>query len=417
MSKVDSTMDVTVDDIVFGEDLTVNAVLPADATGEVVITVDGTPYTATIIDGKATGTIKDLTAGDYTVSVKYAGDDKYTGVEFTGVVNVAKADAALNVIINNVDYGNVFTVNAVLTGVNNAPLTGDVIVTVNGKDYTVNVVNGKGNVTGVKLAAGTYDFTAKFAGDNNYNDVGDSGNFKVNKVDSVIDVAVSDIKVGEDAVITVKLLSDATGNVTVNVNGKDYTEPVVNGMANVKVSGLKADTYDVIVKYSGDNNYNDAVATSSFTVSKVDPTMDVTVDGIVFGEDLTVEAVLPVDATGEVVIAVDGNSITQQLLPNGKATQVVKDLTANNYTISVKYTGNNKYTPIEITKNISVAKADANLDVSIADVDYKNIFTIEAVLTGINGVKLTGDVIINVNNKLYTVKVVRSEKALLQVMH
>ena len=31
-----------------------------------IITVDGTPYTATIIDGKATGTIKDLTAGDYT---------------------------------------------------------------------------------------------------------------------------------------------------------------------------------------------------------------------------------------------------------------------------------------------------------------------------------------------------------------
>ena len=39
-------------------------------------------------------------------------------------------------------------------------------------------------------------------------------------------------------VITVKLLSDATGSVTVNVNGKDYTGTVVNGIANVKVSGL-----------------------------------------------------------------------------------------------------------------------------------------------------------------------------------
>ncbi len=107
------------------------------------------------------------------------------------------------------------------------------------------------------------------------------------------------LKLGKDAVITVKLLSDATGNVTVNVNGKNYNGTVINGMANVKVSGLKADTYDVAVKYSGDNNYNDAVATSSFTVSKVNPTMDVTVDGIVFGEDLTVEAVLPADATGK----------------------------------------------------------------------------------------------------------------------
>ena len=402
--KITPDMDVTVNNIVFGEDLTVNAVLPADATGEVVITVNGKDYHVAIDNGEAVQVVKDLAAGDYTVAVKYAGDDKYAGVEFTDIVNVAKADAALNVIINNVDYGNVFTVNAVLTGVNNAPLTGDVIVTVNGKDYTVNVVNGKGNVTGVKLAAGSYDFTAKFAGDNNYNAVSDSGNFKVNKVDSVIDVAVSDIKVGEDAVITVKLLSDATGNVTVNVNGKNYNGTVIHGMANVKVSGLKADTYDVAVKYSGDNNYNDAVATSSFTVSKVDPTMDVTVDGIVFGEDLTVEAVLPADATGKVVIVVDGTPYTANIT-DGKATQVVKDLTAGYHTVSVKYDGDDKYNDVVVDGFVIVDKAQPVLGVVIADVNYGNEFAIEATLTGVNSTPLTGNVIVTVNGKFYVVNV------------
>ena len=404
VSKITSDMDVTVNNIVFGEDLIVDAVLPADATGEVVITVNGKDYHVAIDNGEAVQVVKDLAAGDYTVAVKYAGDDKYAGVEFTDIVNVAKADAALNVIINNVDYGNVFTVNAVLTGVNNAPLTGDVIVTVNGKDYTVNVVNGKGNVTGVKLAAGSYDFTAKFAGDNNYNAVSDSGNFKVNKVDSVIDVAVSDIKVGEDAVITVKLLSDATGSVTVTVNGKDYTEPVVNGVVNVKVSGLKADTYDVAVKYSGDNNYNDAVATSSFTVSKVDPTMDVTADDIVFGEDLTVEAVLPADATGKVVIVVDGTPYTANIT-DGKATQVVKDLTAGYHTVSVKYDGDDKYNDVVVDGFVIVDKAQPVLGVVIADVNYGNEFAIEATLTGVNSTPLTGNVIVTVNGKFYVVNV------------
>ena len=404
VSKITSDMDVTVNNIVFGEDLIVDAVLPADATGEVVITVNGKDYHVAIDNGEAVQVVKDLAAGDYTVAVKYAGDDKYAGVEFTDIVNVAKADAALNVIINNVDYGNVFTVNAVLTGVNNAPLTGDVIVTVNGKDYTVNVVNGKGNVTGVKLAAGSYDFTAKFAGDNNYNAVSDSGNFKVNKVDSVIDVAVSDIKVGEDAVITVKLLSDATGNVTVNVNGKNYNGTVIHGMANVKVSGLKADTYDVAVKYSGDNNYNDAVATSSFTVSKVDPTMDVTVDGIVFGEDLTVEAVLPADATGKVVIVVDGTPYTANIT-DGKATQVVKDLTAGYHTVSVKYDGDDKYNDVVVDGFVIVDKAQPVLGVVIADVNYGNEFAIEATLTGVNSTPLTGNVIVTVNGKFYVVNV------------
>ena len=402
--KITPDMDVTVDGAVFGEDLTVVAVLPADATGEVVITVNGKDYSVVIENGVASATVPGINAGYYTIVVKYAGDNNYNAVDVTKGVNVAKADAALNVIINNVDYGNVFTVNAVLTGVNNAPLTGDVIVTVNGKDYTVNVVNGKGNVTGVKLAAGSYDFTAKFAGDNNYNAVSDSGNFKVNKVDSVIDVAVSDIKVGEDAVITVKLLSDATGSVTVNVNGKDYTEPVVNGIANVKVSGLKADTYDVIVKYSGDNNYNDAVATSSFTVSKVDPTMDVTVDGIVFGEDLTVEAVLPVDATGKVVIVVDGTPYTANIT-DGKATQVVKDLTAGYHTVGVKYGGDDKYNDVVVDGFVIVDKAQPVLGVVIADVNYGNEFAIEATLTGVNSTPLNGNVIVTVNGKFYVVNV------------
>ena len=402
--KITPDMDVTVDGAVFGEDLTVVAALPADATGEVVITVNGKDYSAVIENGVASATVSGINAGYYTVSVKYAGDNNYNAVDVTKGVNVAKADAALNVIINNVDYGNVFTVNAVLTGVNNAPLDTNIIVTVNGKNYIVAIVNGKGTFHADKLAAGSYDFTAKFAGDNNYNAVSDSGKFNVNKVDSAIDVAVSDIKVGEDAVITVKLLSDATGNVTVNVNGKNYNGTVINGMANVKVSGLKADTYDVAVKYSGDNNYNDAVATSSFTVSKVDPTMDVTADDIVFGEDLTVNAVLPADATGKVVIVVDGTSYTANIT-DGKATQVVKDLTAGYHTVGVKYGGDDKYNDVVVDGFVIVDKAQPVLGVVIADVNYGNEFAIEATLTGVNSTPLNGNVIVTVNGKFYVVNV------------
>ena len=403
--KITPDMDVTVEDIVFGEDLIVNAVLPGDATGEVVITVGGTSYTVDINDGKATQVVKDLAAGYHTITVKYAGDDNYNAVDVTKGVNIAKADPALNVIIDSVDYGNVFTVNAVLTGVNNAPLDTNIIVTVNGKNYIVAIVNGKGTFHADKLAAGSYNFNARFAGSNNYNDVSDSGKFNVYKVDSAIDVAVSDIKVGEDAVITVNLLGDATGEVTVTVDGKDYTANVVNGRATVSVPDLKASNYDVVVKYSGDNNYNAAVATSSFTVSKVDSTMDVTVNDIVFGGDLTVDAVLPVDATGEVIITVDGTSYTAGI-NDGKATQVVKDLTAGSHVVVVKYAGDDKYTAVEIAKGVNVDKADAALNVVIADVDYGNEFVIEATLTGVNDAKLTGDVIININNKLYTVHVV-----------
>ena len=404
VSKVDSTMDVTVNDIVFGGDLIVDAVLPGDATGEVVITVNGVDYPVPIVDGKATGTIGGLAAGDYPVTVKYAGDDKYVGVEITEGVNVAKAQPVLGVVIADVDYGNGFVIEATLTGVNSAPLSGNVIVTVAGKEYTVKVTDGKGIATGDKLAAGTYAFAAAWAGDDNYNIVTENGDFKVNKIDSSVAVNVNNIKVGEELTITVNVPSDATGDVTVSVDGKEYKVAIENGKAVKTISGLKADDYTVTVKYSGDNNYNAAVAASSFTVSKVDSTMDVTVNDIVFGGDLIVDAVLPGDATGEVVITVNGVDYPVPIV-DGKATGTIGGLAAGDYPVTVKYAGDDKYVGVEITEGVNVAKAQPVLGVVIADVDYGNGFVIEATLTGVNNAPLSGNVIVTVAGKEYIVEV------------
>ena len=405
VDKVLANLNMHVEDITFGENGLVIITLPSDIDGSIVtVNVNGKVYPVTVENGFAKLPLRELNAGDYTISAVFAGNDKYLPGVSNALLTVSKADPALNVLISDVGYDGVFNINVALTGVDAIGLNGNVIVTVNNKDYSVNIVNGKGTAVGVKLAAGTYDFTAAWAGNDNYNAVGDSGKFSVAKVDSIIDVAVSDIKVGEDAVISVKLLSDATGRVTVTVNGKDYTETVVNGVANVKVADLKAGTYDVAVKYSGDNNYNAAVATSSFTVSKVDSTMDVTVNDIVFGGDLIVDAVLPGDATGEVVITVNGVDYHVSI-ENGKATGTISGLAAGDYPVTVKYVGDDKYTGVEVAENVNVAKAQPVLGVVIADVDYGNGFVIEATLTGVNSAPLSGNVIVTVAGKEYTVKV------------
>ena len=405
VDKVLANLNIHVEDITFGENGLVIITLPSDIDGSIVtVNVNGKVYPVDIENGFGKLPLRELDAGDYTISAVFAGNDKYLPGVSNALLTVSKADPALNVLISDVGYDGVFNINVALTGVDAIGLNGNVIVTVNNKDYSVNIVNGKGTAVGVKLAAGTYDFTAAWAGNDNYNAVGDSGKFSVAKVDSIIDVAVSDIKVGEDAVISVKLLSDATGSVTVTVNGKDYTETVVNGVANVKVADLKAGTYDVAVKYSGDNNYNAAVATSSFTVSKVDSTMDVTVNDIVFGGDLIVDAVLPDDATGEVVITVNGVDYHVSI-ENGKATGTISGLVAGDYTVAIKYVGDDKYVGVEVAENVNVAKAQPVLGVVIADVDYGNGFVIEATLTGVNSAPLSGNVIVTVAGKEYTVKV------------
>ena len=405
VDKVLANLNIHVEDITFGENGLVIITLPSDIDGSIVtVNVNGKVYPVDIENGFGKLPLRELDAGDYTISAVFAGNDKYLPGVSNALLTVSKADPELNELISDVGYDGVFNINVALTGVDAIGLNGNVIVTVNNKDYSVNIVNGKGTAVGVKLAAGTYDFTAAWAGNDNYNAVGDSGKFSVAKVDSIIDVAVSDIKVGEDAVISVKLLSDATGSVTVTVNGKDYTETVVNGVANVKVADLKAGTYDVAVKYSGDNNYNAAVATSSFTVSKVDSTMDVTVNDIVFGGDLIVDAVLPDDATGEVVITVNGVDY-HVAIENGKATGTIGGLAAGDYTVTVKYVGDDKYVGVEVAENVNVAKAQPVLGVVIADVDYGNGFVIEATLTGVNSAPLSGNVIVTVAGKEYIVEV------------
>ena len=124
-----------------------------------------------VVDGKVTKTIGGLDAGYYTIAIKYAGDDNYNAVDVTKGVNVAKAQPVLGVVIADVYYGNGFVIEATLTGVNNAPLSGNVIVTVAGKEYIVEVTDGKGIFTGDKLAAGTYGFAAAWVGNDNYNAV------------------------------------------------------------------------------------------------------------------------------------------------------------------------------------------------------------------------------------------------------
>lgn len=61
---------------------------------------------------------------------------------------VSKEKPKMNVIAeDSIIFGENLTIYATLNGVNNTNLTGNVIVTINNKNYSVVVINGKGNVS------------------------------------------------------------------------------------------------------------------------------------------------------------------------------------------------------------------------------------------------------------------------------
>ena len=408
VSKEKPKMNVIAEDsIIFGENLTVKVELPKDANPSWVLMSVGEIYYYVKIDdeGVSLWNMTDLEAGIQYIKIGYRGNNKYEAVEVFHTVNVIKANPNLNVFIKDVNYGENLTIYATLKGVNNTNLTGNVIVTINNKNYSVVVINGKGNVSADKLPVGLYNFSATWAGNDNYNETDISGGFKVNKIDPALVVDVKDIKVGENATISVNLDSDATGNVTIMLDNQNYTVAINEGQAIKVICGLKVGDYNVAVKYGGDNNYNAVNVNATFTVSIMVPTMDVIVNNITFGQNLTVDVILPKEASGNVTITIDNKDYIS-VVKNGKASQVISNLSSDNYTLLVKYGGNKEYASVNSTKNINVAKASPKLEVAIKNVDYGENLIIEVILNGANNDKLTGMVDVTINNKNYTVGVV-----------
>ena len=406
VSKEKPKMNVIAEDsIIFGENLTVKVELPKDANPSWVLMSVGEIYYYVKIDdeGVSLWNMTGLEAGIQYIKIGYRGNNKYEAVEVFHTVNVIKANPNLNVFIKDVNYGENLTIYATLNGVNNTNLTGNVIVTINNKNYSVVVINGKGNVSADKLPAGLYNFSATWAGNDNYNGTNISGGFKINKIDSTIAINVEDIKVGENATIIVNLDSDATGNVTITLDNQNYTVAINEGQTIKVIGGLKAGTYDVFVKYIGDNNYNSAQNTTKFTVLKIsDYNMDVTVPEFKEGVNSTVGVDLPKDAEGTVTVEIEGKKYTANII-NGTAKVNIHGLSVGDYNITTTYSGDAKYVSMTKKGNITVIpNMDVNLYVDDVVMIYHDGTRLVAKLTDYQGRPIVNDIIyFTINGKTY----------------
>ena len=406
VSKEKPKMNVIAEDsIIFGENLTVKVELPKDANPSWVLMSVGEIYYYVKIDdeGVSLWNMTGLEAGIQYIKIGYRGNNKYEAVEVFHTVNVIKANPNLNVFIKDVNYGENLTIYASLNGVNNTNLTGNVFVSINNKNYSVVVINGKGNVSADKLPAGLYNFSATWAGNDNYNGTNISGGFKINKIDSTIAINVEDIKVGENATIIVNLDSDATGNVTITLDNQNYTVAINEGQTIKVIGGLKAGTYDVFVKYIGDNNYNSAQNTTKFTVLKIsDYNMDVTVPEFKEGVNSSVGVDLPKDAEGTVTVEIEGKKYTANII-NGTAKVNIPGLGVGDYNITTTYSGDAKYVSMTKKGNITVIpNMDVNLYVDDVVMIYHDGTRLVAKLTDYQGRPIVNDIIyFTINGKTY----------------
>ena len=400
VSKIVSATNITVSDINVGDDAVIDIAVSNVTSGVISVRVDNTVYNVVIVDGKGTLVVSNLAAGYYTVVAKFAENDIYLASMDTVRFTVSKLASTITVAVGDINVGDDAVIGIAVPEVT----SGVASVTVNGKSYNVAVVDGKGSLIVSGLAAGSYDVVAKFAETDMYLASENSAKFTVSKlVISSMDVDVKDIKVGDDAVISVALPEDATGNVTVNINGKNYTAVVKYGVASVTVPNLANGTYSVSVFYNGDDTYMPMENSTKFTVSKVsDYNMTVDIADIIKGENATITVTVPKDGTGSVVVTINGTDY-KGTVTNGTAKVIIPGLDEGTYKVVTFYAGDAKYNSMIVNGTITVNK-NTKTTLTMDDVVkyFKGAQNLTAKLVDAFGNPITNaTVYFTVNGKVY----------------
>ncbi|WP_405265224.1 Ig-like domain repeat protein [Methanobrevibacter sp.] len=419
VEKLIATIEVPSIEISVGDVAEFDIVLPENATGAVLVNVAGKNIFANVEDGIAHISISGLAVGVCDISATYNGDEIYAKAENnTATVTVNSFDSELSASAENITVGQ----NATISIEINSEITEGVKVVIGDSEYPVTLADGKGIVVIPDLAAGNYTARVIFAGNAKFAAKEVEVKFSVSKSDVPGDVNIT-IAIPEGTTsptFTVTLPSDATGNLTVTVDGVNHTAPLVNGSASITVENMTVGDHNISVAYSGDDKY-DPIKTGNQTVnipkavipggdSVLDPTTPEGLDSPSYSINL------PSDATGNLTVTVDGVNYTAPLV-NGSATVTVPKLAPGDHNITVTYTGDDKYSGISKTSTYTVkepvVKITENKDVTMlytAKTPYKVLVTVDGKAVG------AGEVVKMIfNGKTYDVKTDKNGYATLKL--
>ena len=369
--------------------------------GYVSVVYDQKTYKLTLSKGKAYLEIDNLNPGKFSLDVSYVGNNNYFKEFYTKNIRVKKLPVQLYLTTPEVKIGEngVAVANLVTKGVQ-----GQAILYINGeRKKIVYLYNGNTSIPLKNFDSGEYDVLLQFVETNKYRSVNASSTFKVTRYASSMNVTAKDIKVGQDAVITVDVSpDDLRGEATLVIN--NYTEAIYIGDVSTEVtlSGLKAGDYNVTVLYDGYSKYYPANASTSFSVLKTPSKLNVKV---VQNEDdltgtITVKTT-PKACTGVVGVYINYRQYTLNLTKGQAVFNVEFDRGSN--LIFVYYEGDDYYDASNWNTTIGVADKFVFVGKNSTGWNY-NDFEYAVRIVEENGVPIKNAVVtVKVNNKQYKI--------------
>ena len=360
--------------------VTINIEAPTDLTNTMSIIIDGKNYNIPVIGGTGNNTII-LTPGKHNLTGINITDNSIYNDTF-----ILKTDG--NFTVNRIDI-NPNDINIMITPAKGEVtlnvttpknFTGIMNVIIDGKNYTIHIVDGTGNKT-IALIPGKHNLTGINITDNPiYDDVFISktdGNFTVYKKDiNPSDVNVTATPGKENVTINIKAPTDFTGNVNIIIDNVSYPVELVNGVG-FKVIILLPGNHNITgVNITNNQVYNDIFIQEniSFVVIKKDTIITAKDASFIinYGGQYTVSTNLGNGKT--ITLIINNRKINAITNANGIATFKLTKTNlapAGKKTTTITFNGDENYTSKTINTKITVNKEKTKITGKSAKKIYK----------------------------------------------
>ena len=333
--------------------------------GEVIFSINGTNYTAGVVDGVAKISVYFDEVGDYVISANYKNNGLYNGSFVQKTVSVTKTDVNLTAYIGDIVYGENPIVNINLTSVAGVNVTGDVVLTISGKKYIVNVVNALAVFEIPEmLDAGEYHIDVSYLGSEKYNAADGAADFTVAKKEITMNVTID--KDYRDITVNVNLSEKLDGNLTVLVNNTPYTLSYTNGTGSLILKNLIYGNYTISAVFTKDN-YQTVNVSENVEINSIKTVLEAE-NVVMYYKDGTRFAVVLKDINGnplanmDVIISINGRDYVKQSDENGTASLGL-NLESKNYTVVTTFGGNSKYFGTRSNNTVSILSTLLSKDI------------------------------------------------------
>ena len=318
-------------------------------------------------DGVDTFDIPYPGAGKHSAFVIFDGNDNYLGAYAQTSFDLPKLDTA-KVTVSAEPTKETFPGVIEITLVDSESgekLNGTVVVTIDETDYAVDVKDGEGTLTVNNLPAKTYPITAKFVGNDEYEEATGEGELLVNEWNEVI-IVISPAEGGASATLIDVDMNNINGVAQVTVDGNDLGDlPVVDGKVDIPIE--EEGDHVVTVYFAGDDEHPAAgpVEETIYVGTKLIPvTMTVVVADITYTEDA--EAVVTLVSTdpksgnveklsGVVKVQI-GDKVQEVTVTNGEGSTVFSGLTAGGKNAIATFESDGVHDTAVVTTTFNVAK-------------------------------------------------------------